>query len=284
MIALKLESGDVVWMDAVLSFSESYSASVTKHQIESGSSISDHIIQDNARFTISGVITNVDFNRTFDFSNIPTDSVNSEGFEVNMLSRQPDQIQIKTPQTNPLVKLLPDSVRQFVGNDSPPEVIMGTTMIGADVITSEDTLKGMINGFREVDERGNVRQIRELVTIIEYDPDFSVRNFFDNCICTSLSFNQSPDSGDAIYPQVSFEQVRFVTLMSTTFPKNKIKSEIKNKAGEKEQKGNQPAKEYDIPPTIAAPTNPGEAKTQPSNLKSDASILKDLVKKATGGE
>jgi hypothetical protein len=270
MIALKLESGDVVWMDAVLSFSESYSASVTKHQIESGSSISDHIIQDNARFTISGVITNVDFNRTFDFSNIPTDSVNSEGFEVNMLSRQPDQIQIKTPQTNPLVKLLPDSVRQFVGNDSPPEVIMGTTMIGADVITSEDTLKGMINGFREVDERGNVRQIRELVTIIEYDPDFSVRNFFDNCICTSLSFNQSPDSGDAIYPQVSFEQVRFVTLMSTTFPKNKIKSEIKNKAGEKEQKGNQSVEEKPVPEGEEVAEKQG-----PSNLQSAAFKIKN---------
>jgi hypothetical protein len=260
MIALKLESGDVVWMDAVLSFSESYSSSVTKHQIESGSSISDHIIQDNAKFSVSGIITNVDFNRTFDFSSIPTDSVNSGGFEVNMLSRQPTQTEIKTSLTNPLVKLLPDSVMQFVGSDSPPEVLMGDTTIGSDVITSEDTLKGMVNGFREVDARGNIRQVREMVTIIEYDLDFSVRNFFDNCVCTSLSFSQDPESGDAIYPQMSFEQVRFVELMKTTFPTNRISSDVKNKGSEKAQKGNQPATGV---ATEGAPERHG-----PSNLES----------------
>jgi hypothetical protein len=270
MIALKLESGDVVWMDAVLSFSESYSASVTKHQIESGSSISDHIIQDNARFTISGVITNVDFNRTFDFSNIPTDSVNSEGFEVNKLSVQPTGVQIKTSQTNPLVKLLPDSVRQFIGSDSPPEVVVLEAVVGADVKSSEDLLKAMVNGFTQVDTKGNPRQVRQLVTIIEYNPDFSVVNFFDSCVCTSLSFNQSPDSGDAIYPQMSFEQVRFVTLMSTTFPKNKIKSEIKNKASDKEHKGNQPVDEK----TVAEGEEVAD-KQGPTNLQSAAFKLKN---------
>ena len=277
MIALKLESGDVVWMDAVLSFSESYSSSVTKHQIESGSSISDHIIQDNAKFSISGVVSFVDFNKTFDFTRIPTDAIPDSSNYTN-LEFQPTIVNIKTPQTNPLTKLLPDSIKQFIGNDSPPDVLMGTLAFEKSSVSVYETLKSIINGFTEVTADRKTIKRKQVVSLIEFDTDFTVKNLFDNCVCTSLSFAQDPESGDAIYPQMSFEQVRFVELMKTTFPTNRISSGVKNKGSEKAQKGNQPAKEYDIPPGIAAP-----AKTETSSLKSDSSILKDLTKQATGG-
>lgn len=276
MIALKLESGDVVWMDAVLSFSESYSSSVTKHQIESGSSISDHIIQDNAKFSISGVVSFVDFNKTLDFTRIPEGSVPEATNYVNV-NYQPTPVVIGSPLSNPLVKLLPDSIRQFVGNDSKPSVTMGITFPGNSV-NVEDILKSVINGFTEVGADRRVVNIKQVVSLIEFNTDLSVKTIFDNCVCTSLSFAQDSESGDAIYPQMSFEQVRFVELMKTTFPTNRISSDVKNKGSEKAQKGNQPAKEYDIPPTIAAP-----AKTETSSLKNDSSILKDLTKQATGG-
>lgn len=277
MIALKLESGDVVWMDAVLSFSESYSSSVTKHQIESGSSISDHIIQDNAKFSISGVVSFVDFNKTFDFTRIPVDAIPDSSNYTN-LEFQPTIVKIKTPQTNPLTKLLPDSIKQFIGNDSPPDVLMGTLAFEKSSVSVYETLKSIINGFTEVTADRKTIKRKQVVSLIEFDTDFTVKNLFDNCVCTSLSFAQDPESGDAIYPQMSFEQVRFVELMKTTFPTNRISSDVKNKGSEKAQKGNQPAKEYDIPPGIAAP-----AKTETSSLKNDSSILKDLTKQATGG-
>ena len=277
MIALKLESGDVVWMDAVLSFSESYSSSVTKHQIESGSSISDHIIQDNAKFSISGVVSFVDFNKTFDFTRIPIDAIPDSSNYTN-LEFQPTIVKIKTPQTNPLTKLLPDSIKQFIGNDSPPDVLMGTLAFEKSSVSVYKTLKNIANGFTELTSDGRIVTRKQVVSIIELNTDFTVKNLFDNCVCTSLSFAQDPESGDAIYPQMSFEQVRFVELMKTTFPTNRISSDVKNKGSEKAQKGNQPAKEYDIPPGIAAP-----AKTETSSLKSESSILKDLIKQATGG-
>jgi hypothetical protein len=271
MIALKLDSGDVVWMDAVLSFSESYSASVTKHQIESGSSISDHIIQDNAKFTISGVITNVDFNRTFDYTNIPTDASNSAGGanagkELNLLNTQPKQIEIKSPLTNPLVKLLPDSIRQFVGSDSPPEVVIGTTPETQDILLSESLLKSMINGSRQVDAKGKVSYKREIILITEYNPDFSIKNSFDNCVCTNMSFSQAPESGDALYPQMSFEQVRYVTLTTTTFSSNTISSGIKNKGADKAQKGSQSTATGDAT-GAAAEQNPKVARSAYAKIK-----------------
>ena len=284
MIALKLESGDVVWMDAVLSFSESYSSSVTKHQIESGSSISDHIIQDNAKFSISGVVSFVDFNKTFDFTRIPTDAIPDSSNYTN-LEFQPTIVNIKTPQTNPLTKLLPDSIKQFIGNDSPPDVLMGTLAFEKSSVSVYETLKSIINGFTEVTADRKTIKRKQVVSLIEFDTDFTVKNLFDNCVCTSLSFAQDPESGDAIYPQMSFEQVRFVELMKTTFPTNRISSDVKNEGSEKAQKGNQPAKEYDIPPGIAAPakTEATSSQERAKELKSDSSILKDLTKQATGG-
>src|SRR5690606_36832671 len=118
---------------------------------------------------------------------------------------------------------------------------------------------------------------KQVVTLMEFDTDFTVKNLFDNCVCTSLSFAQDPESGDAIYPQMSFEQVRFVELMKTTFPTKRISSDVKNSDSEKAQKGKQPAKEYVIPPSIAAP-----AKTETSSLYNDWVILKDLTNHATG--
>jgi len=268
MIALKLESGDVVWMDAVLSFSESYSASVTKHQIESGSSISDHIIQDNARFTISGVVSFIDFNKTIDFLQIPIDAL-PDTSNYTGLEFQPSEVQIGSPLSNPLTKLLPDSIRQFVGNDSPPVVTMGQTFPGK-TVSVEEILKSVANGFTEVMPDNRIVKRKQMVSLIEFNANLTVKNIFDNCVCTSLSFNQSPDSGDAIYPEMSFEQVRFVTLMSTTFPKNKIKSEIKNKAGEKEQKGNQPVEEKPVPAGEEVVEKQG-----PSNLQSATFKIKN---------
>jgi hypothetical protein len=277
MIALKLESGDVVWMDAVLSFSESYSSSVTKHQIESGSSISDHIIQDNAKFSISGVVTEVDFCKTFDLQKISQDVIPNQE-NIKNLEFQPTQVLIGSSQQNPLVKLLPSSISQFIGNDSPPEVVMGAVAFEKNSTSVYETLKSIINGFTEVTADRKTIKRKQVVSLMEFDTDFTVKNLFDNCVCTSLSFAQDPESGDAIYPQMSFEQVRFVELMKTTFPTNRISSDVKNSGSEKAQKGNQPAKEYDIPQGIAAP-----AKTETSSLKNDSSILKDLTKQATGG-
>lgn len=276
MIALKLESGDVVWMDAVLSFSESYSSSVTKHQIESGSSISDHIIQDNAKFSISGVVSFIDFNKTIDFTRIPEDSLSDVSNYTNM-NLQPTNVSIGSSLNNPLVKLLPDSIRQFIGTDSTPSVQMGISF-PAKAIDVEDVLKSIINGFTEVAADRMVVKRKQVVSLVEFNTDFTVKNMFDNCVCTSLSFSQDPESGDAVYPQMTFEQVRFVELMATTFPTNRISTDVKNKGTEKAQKGNQPNKEYAIPPGVAAP-----AKTEASSLKKDASILKDLTRQATGG-
>ena len=48
-IAILRENTDLIWFDAVLKFGEQYNTSVTKHRVESGASISDHIIEENSK-------------------------------------------------------------------------------------------------------------------------------------------------------------------------------------------------------------------------------------------
>jgi hypothetical protein len=271
MIALKLESGDVIWMDAVLSFSESYSSTVTKHQIESGSSISDHVIQENPKFTLSGVVSAVDFNKTFDFTQIPTTAI-SDATNYTNLELQPFGVNIGSSLSNPITNLLPDSIRQYIGDDSPPLVSMEFPFSGRGK-NVEDILKSIANGFIEVQEGGKQVVRKQLVSIVEFNPDFSVKGSgsFDNCVCTSLSLNQDPESGDAIYPQMSFEQVRFVTLMTTTFPANSVSSSVGNGAMDKEQKGNQPVSDKEL----TAPLGETDDLHGPSDLQSRAFRLKN---------
>lgn len=52
---LMLENGDVINIDCIKSFSESYTASVTQHPVEYGAPITDHISKNNPEFSITGV-------------------------------------------------------------------------------------------------------------------------------------------------------------------------------------------------------------------------------------
>lgn len=277
MIAIKRNNGAVYWLDAVLSFTESYSSTVTKHQIEDGSSISDHIISDNAKFTISGVVSGCEYATGVTMFDFPSDEAASL-----TITSQPNSRDLVTPlligssQSNPLIKLLPDSIRQFVGDDSPPEVYMGTLLDINPSFNTKEEFKKFVNGFPVIDGKGNEFVVKETVTIIEFDSKFKHKQIYENCVCTSLSFNETPDSGDAVYPEMSFEQVRFVKLLKTKLPTS-VASSIKNQSSEKVTKGNQPAKEETTSPkTVGDPAKDvTDQKGAAREFKSSAADIKD---------
>lgn len=243
MIAIKRNNGAVYWLDAVLSFTESYSSTVTKHQIEDGSSISDHIISDNARFTISGVVSGCDFAGGVDKLSLSFDEADALGIKSEPNARPlTGLVTIGSSLSNPLIKLLPDSVRQFIGGDSAPEVSMGQVIGSPSTFNVKEEFKKFVNGFPVKDSKGNDLVVKETVTIIEFDNKFRHKNIYKDCVCTSLNFNETADNGDAVYPEMSFEQVRFVKLIKTKLPTN-VSNSIKNQSSEKVTKGNQPSKE-----------------------------------------
>lgn len=276
MIAIKRSNGDLYWLDAVLSFSESFASTVTKHQIEDGSSISDHIISENAKFSISGVVSGSEFSGRVDFF-----STSSETLAELEVQRQinanvtPTSLTIGSPLTNPIVKLLPDSVRQFLNSDKAPSVTMGIPVDPVSVDMKKELVK-LVNGFPYVDGKGNTFTVKESVTIVEFDVGYKVVRTYPNCVCTSLSFKEDANSGDAIYPEMSFEQVRFVKLLTTKLPAN-VASAIKTQASEKNNKGKQGSKSSSVIPKEDIPVGIRAPESLPTSV-SDKDLLAQLKK------
>lgn len=290
MIAIKRNNGDLVWLDAVLSFQESYSSSVTKHQIESGTNISDHVIEDNAKFALNGVVSGIEFNGGNVFLNVPQESLDAIGAtsQINA-SIQSGPVSIGSSFSNPLIKLLPDSVRQFIGNDSPPSVTMGQSFTPDNIKDIKEILINMNKGFPRYDDKTKKSVLdKELLTLVEFDIDYSIIQLIDSCVCTGVNFQQDPESGDAIYPQMSFERVRFVPVVTTTLPQN-VADAVKNSASSKSQKGKQQPKgsgstssTVPVPPGILDPKTNPTSNTDQSKLKEYGGDLKAALDD-TGG-
>ena len=60
--AIKRNNGDILWFDAIEGFEETYSSSVTKHPIATGSLVSDHVVKDNPVLNLRGILSDADFN------------------------------------------------------------------------------------------------------------------------------------------------------------------------------------------------------------------------------
>lgn len=284
MIAIKRVNGDLIWLDAVLTYDESYTSTVTKHQIESGSTVSDHITENNPTYSLRGVVSYCEFSNTRGAFTVLPEIVNANGEVVEVVEvngwgdNEQLSVQINTGQTNPLLNLLPDSIRQFIGVDSPPEVIMGDILpVGTVSVKSmKEMLIELNRGVRK--ELGSPKRTiyeKELLTLVEFDYHGSLSLAsppIENCVCTSISFAEDPDSGDGIYPVMTFEQVRFVELQTTKLPQS-VSKPMKNKAAEKSQKGvvtpQQTPDNVGIFPTSVVPV-----KTEPTVYSKLARITK----------
>ena len=88
------------------------------------------------------------------------------------------------------------------------------------------------------------RNNKELLTVLEGLPttiggNVPLKNntsFFQNCVITSLSFNEDGDTGDAVEVQLSLEQIRIVKLREVTVNAPKQTTAGKGKANTKDDK------------------------------------------------
>jgi hypothetical protein len=133
---------------------------------------------------------------------------------------------------NVFKSFLPESLNQFAGS-SIPEV----------VVTEQTKVKSALSVKNEMI---NMRDTREIFTIVDFNEGF-IRKSWGNCVFTNLSFAEDPDSGDAVLPVMTLEQITLTTLVS-------VKVKVHNKG---RQTG-----------TLSKrPTKPGDkAKTEPTNL------------------
>ncbi|TCQ84234.1 phage baseplate protein [Pseudomonas sp. JUb52] len=222
MLAIMSKNNDLIWLDAVLQFDQQYQSTVTNHAVETGVNISDHVIEQNDKFRVRGVITDADFNRDrpqVRFGSLTDEELDQEIRYKAFSNYNPVYDAPRIDMGPPALGIsLPASVTQFLGNNTPTvtltprEAIFPATQVAT-------TLKAM-------------QKSRDVVKVIEYRHDGSYV-LHENLIMTSISDNLDPDSGDAMYPDMTFERVRYANVSTTKIPQQLMK----NKVAEKKVKG-----------------------------------------------
>lgn len=213
---IKTANNDVILFDSVLAFSESYQGSVTSHPVEDGSKISDNVTVENVKIKIQGVVTD------YNFFNPIKDAGNQKvpGYDY---PRQTGSMLINTkgePETNANVAIPSD----YSGTDNDGNVSVKAAM--------EVVKQRLIQ----------IQQKKEFITVLGYNTDGkdSEINKYPNCIITDIAFNQNPESGYAIYPDITIEQVNLVKVKVMQASADKIPdSTVGGQASGEDGKGSQ---------------------------------------------
>lgn len=212
-IAILSGTTDLIFLDATIQWDQTYQANVTSHAVETGVNISDHVIEQNDKFRVRGVLTDADFNH-----DRPPIRTGLTGTELDDEIRYKQFINYDPVQKSPLISfgptqlanLLPASATQFLGNNT-PTVTMEAQPKTFPAATAMQALKRM-------------HKQRETVKVIEYREDGSGSyKVYDDLIITSITDNIDPDSGDAFYPDMTFERVRYANSKKVVIPHELMK-------------------------------------------------------------
>lgn len=223
------EEGGFIYLNATTLYTQSYTGQVTKHPIDTGGNISDHFIKNNPVFTVSGVITGDDLSTN---NYLIQDLVGNSPFNVD---QAPTAVNVGTTDLGVLSKFIPTSVGQFL-----PDVDPEITMDGERADLLEQIREGLINlisgeKFNEI--TGQFDSNIQLVRLFEYD-GVNLKRIINNLVITAINFKEDANTGYALYPEMTFEQVTFSTQRKTKIPKDVVDS-LKKAAATKENKGKQ---------------------------------------------
>lgn len=221
------EDGGFLYFDAVTAYTQDYTGSVSAHPIDAGASIVDHYIKNNAKFTLSGVITGVDVSTG---SYLIQDGEGTFAFNSRF---PPTKVSVNSTDNSVLNRFIPASVSQFLP-ETTPDIVMDAAR--ADVIDQvRDTLIDLTSGSKLNEQTGQFDSNIQIVRLFEYKGTL-LNRIINNLVITSIRFNEDANTGSALYCDISFEQVTFAFLKKTELPKD-VQQPIKKKAAPKKSVG-----------------------------------------------
>ena len=223
------EDGGFIYCDAVQTYTQNYSGSVTKHPIDSGGLVTDHYIKSNPVFTISAVITGVDISTgTYLIQDL-------DGNAPYNSNEAPTAVSVNSTDLSVLKKFIPDSIGQFL-SDSTPEVVVDSRR--TDLIEQiRQALIDLTAGVVFNEKSGQFDPSIQLVRLFEYDNTL-LRKVINNLVMTKITFKEDVNTGYGLYCDITFEQVTFAFLKKTVIPKD-VQNSLKKKASTKASKGKQ---------------------------------------------
>lgn len=239
MIAIKFgdlsdpnQLSGLLFLDAVTSYTKSWSGEVTEHPLELGVSVSDHYISKNPSFTVEGVFSGVDI------SPIPWALQVDGNIPINA-NPPPTHITVNNLGSG-LLKWLPDSITQFLPNSSPS--ILGATDRRDPRRDIEELLETIMNGVYANEETNKYENRMTLSTIYETD-EGQLGKSYPNCVITGYSVNENVESGEGMFVTLNFEQVRFAESESVDAPAPRKGSSTSRSVSKSKNKGSQNTKD-----------------------------------------
>lgn len=198
----------LIYLDAVTSYDKNFKGRVTEHPIETGVSISDHFRSDNPTFKISGVISSVDLS--------PIPYMTSIGGQRPLNANYPAIPIVVSDLLSAVARWVPEGARQM--GQWFGENVSGMSPVRNNYRKDVETLiETIMNGVYFNQDRGRWENRITLSTIYEME-DNRVDKSYDNCVLTDYKVSEDPETGDALYLEMSFEQVRFATSESVDTP------------------------------------------------------------------
>lgn len=228
-VAIATSDGVFIYFDAVLSYSESYSNSVTKHPIDGGGVISDHVTMENPSFSISGVISAVDFNDTR--PNVQDDST---GKSITFINVNPVSFPVEVRDNDKDVFKSIPFLSGLTKSSPKPSITMAD-----EVKYNFNSIKDILIGLRDNNKNANTNY--GLFYVYEFRDGLVSAPPKKNCVLLGLDFSETPESGDTLEVSLKIEQVTFVPLVETTLPADVVETTTKDSAATESSKGKQGA-------------------------------------------
>jgi len=262
------ELSGMVYFDAVTSYTQNNRGTVTRHPIDGGGLVSDHFTKDNPVFGVTGIIS------TSDISSTPSLIRAEDGIQTPQNANSyPAPVQISTA-TGSLSKLLPAAITQFLTSQS-PDVIVDPGVVRTDYRRLvRESLQTIMSGVIYNSKTQRFDSHIRVVKLYEYE-NLILQRIIPQLVLTQFNIREDADSGDALYLDMTFEQVTFVQIKKDKLSKSTVDS-LNKKAADKSNKGKQDGAVQDVNTT----TNPTVAK--PEN-KTKAAALFDKLDKNFGG-
>jgi hypothetical protein len=194
-LALMFEDDSVVFLDAVKNYNRTTGGSLTQHRVDKSGVVSDHYAQDNLRINVRGIISAADFN-------VPS----ARG-----------QLWIDEFSQQALARTSTEASEASITSSS----LFGTSQAGSTV----SSLLGVnVNGVQMDAFRGQVHEIvrdkieearksGQSVTLLDMDnTEGGYLRRYEDLYILKFDDNLDDSSGDALYFDLSFEQVRFAVV------------------------------------------------------------------------
>ena len=224
------EPSGFIYIDCTVAYSQDYRGQVTKHPVDAGASITDHFIKENPVFTISGVISGTDL------SYIPWLLLDENQQRPLNAQEQPWPISINL-QGSKLLQYLPATIGQFLGTSKPKVEFFGNqrTDLSNEVVV-KDILKGILKGLKYNPKADRSESHIQIVELYEFD-GINIRDIIHDLVITSFRIDENPDTGDALFLNLTLEQVTFALLEKTEIPKD-VADAVKKKSEPVKKKTN----------------------------------------------